>query len=68
MKFSPEEKEQLIWGLRMRIHLIETGDVHLSAQDAKNMKRDSIIKPLSADQRQLITDLENLIKKIETEK
>lgn len=65
MALTAEEKELIVFGLNMRKQYIETGNVLLSAQDAKRMGKDKIVKALGDDQYALINKLNDLIKKIE---
>lgn len=59
-----QEREDLVYGLQMRICVIETGTPTLRAADAVNMGQHKIVKALSADQRALIARHEALIKKL----
>lgn len=67
MKLSDEEKELIVFGLYMRKNYIETGDPLISAQDARNMGKEKMIKSLNKDQYFLIVQLEELIQKIQKE-
>jgi hypothetical protein len=64
MKISKEEKELIVRGLQMQKNYIETHDVLLSAQDARNMEKTGIIRTLGSDQYLRLVTLEELIKKI----
>jgi len=68
LELSEEEKELIVFGLQMRRNHIETGNALLSAQDAKRMEKEKMIKPLGTDQYRLIVKLEDLITKIRDQK
>lgn len=68
MVLTEEERDLIESGLYMRKHFIETGDPLLSAQDAKNMGNEKIIKALSTNQHMLLVKIDNLINKIRDQK
>jgi hypothetical protein len=66
MVLTSEEKELIVFGLQRCKNYITTGNFLLSTLDMKNMRKEKNIKPLNDDQYELITKLNNLIKKIES--
>lgn len=64
LDISQEEREALVTGLQMRICYIETGDPCLRAQDALNMGKPNLVKPLNDDQKVIVLGHAALIKKV----
>lgn len=62
--FTDEEKGIILYALYARKNYLETGVVYLSAVDAKNSNRSSIIKILSTEQKNYIEEIKNIEKKL----
>jgi len=78
MELTREERNLIIYGLQMRSNIIQTGDPNVSAQDVKRMGSQKNllgrpklggpeIKALDTDQMKLCIQIDELIKKIDTE-
>lgn len=63
---TPQEKEDLVRGLLIRICLIETGDPVMRANDAINSGQHKLVRALSDDQRALIARHEALVMKLQS--
>lgn len=64
LDITPEERDDLVRGLQIRLNIIETGDPALRANDAINMGKPKLVKALSADQRALVARTEALVTKL----
>ncbi|MBK3780144.1 hypothetical protein G3A43_07725 [Paraburkholderia aspalathi] len=64
LDMTPQERDDLVRGLQIRINIIETGDPVLRANDAINMGKPKLVKALSADQRALVARTEALVTKL----
>lgn len=60
---TKEDAEIIYWSLAMRKNYIETGDVCLSAVDAKNIKENKKIRPLTIDSMKILIKIEELMGK-----
>jgi hypothetical protein len=65
LSINPQEREDLVRGLQMRICMIETGDAVLRANDAINMGQPKLVKALSGEQRELVARLEGLVDRLQ---
>jgi hypothetical protein len=65
LTINPQEREDLVRGLQMRICIIETGDAVLRANDAINMGQHKRVKALSDEQRALVVRLEGLVDRLQ---
>ncbi|KWU26428.1 hypothetical protein AS149_25920 [Burkholderia cenocepacia] len=61
---SPQERDEIILALQMRIAYIETGDPALRANDAIGMGKPQMVRALSDAQRALIARTEALVKRL----
>lgn len=64
LDMTQQEREDIIFGLQMRIALVETGDPTLRASDAIAMGEHKKVRALSDAQRALIARHEELVKKL----
>jgi hypothetical protein len=65
MRTLTDDEIKMIWvALNMRNNYIETGDVTLSAADAKQFNEDKKINALSDDQMRLILASRDMINKV----
>ena len=64
INLTREEQEELVISIHLRIGFIETGTLLVRANDAIKMGKQSYIKPLTSEQRRLITQLEDLANKL----
>ena len=72
-KITQKEKDLLIIGLQMRMNYIQTGDMSLSANDLGKIGKENWspgvkILPLSIEQMRIIIEMEELKKKISSNK
>jgi hypothetical protein len=64
LDMTQQEREDLVFGLQMRIAVVETGDPTLRANDAIAMGEHKKVRALSESQRALIARHEGLVKKL----
>lgn len=64
LDLTPEERDDVIHGLQMRICVIETGTHTLRANDAVACGQPKLVRALSDEQKQLVVRLEELVKKV----
>lgn len=64
LEMTQQEREDLVYGLQMRICNIETGTTTLRANDAINSGQHKLVRALSESQRALIARHEALVKKL----